>query len=160
MTGPAANSAIMIALALTAVLAATPPAATPPAAPASLTNPALNCTRGFAALTTDLDKKPGLIQVAADMARTERFQSPTEQALYTVTLKGHPAYPAIVRQYATSTPGGGASIGMLACGYSKRNVLQPFMNTFPAKNTALRQKLARGEHPFGVQAQGVPNPGH
>ena len=144
-------------IAISAILLAAAPA--DPNKPARLDNPELNCYRGFDKLVADLDKKPGLTQVPADAPQTDRFQSPTEQALYTVTTKDNPAHPAIVRQQAVSTPGGGVSVQMLACGYSRREVLQKFMNTFPARNTALKAQLERGEAPFGVQAEGVPNPG-
>ena len=106
-----------------------------------------------------MDKKPGLIEAVSDLPQTRAWLSPTERAIYTATVPGHPAHPAIVRQKVAVAETGGFTVQMLACGYSKREVLQPFMNLFPARNNALRKRVEEGRSPFDVQPTGVPNPG-
>jgi hypothetical protein len=139
----------MIALILAAAATAAP---VQDDKPARLDNPDLNCKAGYEALVAQTKAQPGLAEMASSSPALMLYRSPAEQAIYTVTRKSHPAYPAIVRQKVSGGPGSGdggaATIQMLSCGYGDHAALRRFMGEFIRKNAELKAEVASGHSPF------------
>lgn len=120
--------------------------------PARLNNPDLNCKAGYEALVHQTEAQAGLAETASDSPSLLVYRSPGEKAIYTITRKTHPAYPAIVRQKISGGPGSGeggaATIQMLSCGYGDHAELRKFMGSFIQKNAALTAEVQAGHSPF------------
>lgn len=120
--------------------------------PARLNNPDLNCKAGYEALLTQTKEQAGLVESASDSPSLIVYRSPAEKAIYTVTRKTHPAYPAIVRQKvsggAGAGDGGAATVQMLSCGFGDHAAMRKFMGTFIEKNAQLKAEVESGHSPF------------
>lgn len=120
--------------------------------PARLNNPDLNCKAGYEALLTQTREQKGLVEATSDSPSLIVYRSPAEKAIYTVTRKTHPAYPAIVRQKvsgsAGSGDGGAATVQMLSCGFGDHAAMRKFMGAFIEKNAQLKAEVESGHSPF------------
>jgi hypothetical protein len=120
--------------------------------PARLNNPDLNCRAGYEALLHQTEAQNGLAETTSNSPSLIVYRSPDEKAIYTVTRKTHPAYPAIVRQKVSGGPGSGeggaATIQMLSCGYGDHAELRKFMGDFIQKNAQLKTEVESGHSPF------------
>lgn len=139
----------MIALILAAAAASTVAADDKPA---RLNNPDLNCKAGYEALLSQTREQAGIAEAPSDSPSLIVYRSPAEKAIYTITRKTHPAYPAIVRQKVSGGPGSGdggaATIQMLSCGYGDHAALRKFMGSFIQKNAELKTEVESGHSPF------------
>jgi hypothetical protein len=116
--------------------------------PARLDNPDLNCQAGYEALVAQTRAQSGLVEAPSDSPSLMVFRSPGEKAIYTLTRKTHPAYPAIVRQNISGVGGGGTTIRMLSCGYGDHAAMRRFMGGFIHKNAELKAEVESGHSPF------------
>jgi hypothetical protein len=140
----------MIALILAAAAAT---AAAGDDKPARLNNPDLNCKAGYEALLTQTREQQGLAEAPSDTPSLIVYRSPNERAIYTVTRKTHPAYPAIVRQKVSGGPGSGeggaVTIQTLSCAYGDHAASRKFVTSFfSEKNTQLKAEVESGHDPF------------
>ena len=83
----------------------------------------MDCKRGFTMLVNDAASAEGSSVVQAPTtSNLSAFSvsSPTEQAIYTITLPQHPAYPMIVHRVFHATGHNKVSIEMDACPYGDK----------------------------------------
>jgi hypothetical protein len=121
--------------------------------PARLNNPDLNCKAGYEALLAQTKEQQGLAEAPSDSPSLIVYRSPNERAIYTITRKTHPAYPAIVRQKISGGPGSGeggaVTIQTLSCAYGDHAASRKFVTSFFAeKNTQLKAEVESGHDPF------------
>jgi len=95
------RSAAVFALLALALAACTPPQAEAPPAP-----PALDCARGFEALSAAIAAAPGVIAAPRTPGEPYRFYNAEDgSASYLVTEPGAPGHPAILKQESASEAG-------------------------------------------------------
>jgi hypothetical protein len=121
--------------------------------PARLNNPDLNCKAGYEALLAQTKAQMGIAEAPSDSPSLIVYKSPSEHAIYTVTRKTHPAYPAIVRQKVSGGPGSGeggaVTIQTLSCAYGDHAASRTFVTSFfTEKNTQLKAEVEQGRSPF------------
>lgn len=121
--------------------------------PARLNNPDLNCKAGYEALLAQTRAQMGVAEAPSDSPSLIVYRSPSEHAIYTVTRKTHPAYPAIVRQKVSGGPGSGeggaVTIQTLSCAYGDHAASRTFVTSFfTEKNTQLKAEVESGRSPF------------
>ena len=120
--------------------------------PARLDNQDLNCKAGYEALLGQTRAQMGIVEAPSDSPSLIVYRSPGERALYTITRKTHPAYPAIVRQKisggAGTGDGGAVTVQMLSCGYGDHAAMRRFMGEFIHKNATLTAEVQSGHSPF------------
>ncbi len=103
----------------------------------------MNCSRGFTMLVNEAASVEGSSVVQAPTTENLsafKVQNSTEQALYTITLPGHPAYPMIVHRVFHGS-GKRVSIEMDACPFGDK-----------AASIALYKQF----HDLDAKIQGVP----
>lgn len=120
--------------------------------PARLNNPDLNCKAGYEALVAQTKAQMGVAEAPSDSPSLIVYNSPSERAIYTVTRKTHPAYPAIVRQKISGGPGSGeggaATVQILSCTYGDRAATKKFVDELTRKHEALIAAVVSGHSPF------------
>ena len=115
----------------------------------------MDCNRGFTILVAEAASAEGssVMQVTtATNLSAFKVENATEQAIYTVTLPSHPAYPMIVHR-AFHRAARGVSIEMDACPYGDKAASIALYKEFQALNAKI---MGQAASPGATAAPSVP----